>query len=55
MLLEIPELSRMGRPELVPGTRELIEWPFIIIYKVDEERGEIVVTAVMHGAQNRER
>ena len=55
MLLETPELAQMGRPGLVEGTRELIEWPYIIVYRLDEKRNEIVVVAVMHGAQDRER
>ena len=53
MRLETPELTHMGRPGLVEGTRELIEWPFIIVYRVFEERQEIVVVAVVHGAQDR--
>ncbi len=49
-----PELTRMGRPGLDPGTRELIEGPYIIVYEVYAERGEIVVLSVVHGAQDRE-
>jgi toxin ParE1/3/4 len=52
--LENPELVYMGRPGLVEGTRELVEWPYIIIYKVFEDRGEIVVVSVVHGARERE-
>src|SRR5580693_8088075 len=33
MRLELPELTHMGRPGLVEGTRELLEWPYIIVYK----------------------
>jgi plasmid stabilization system protein ParE len=51
-LLE-PELTYMGRPGLDPGTRELIEYPYIIVYEVHEERGDIVVLAIVHGAQDR--
>ena len=54
MRLEPPELSHMGRPGLVEGTRELLEWPYIIVYKVYEERDEIVVVSVVHGARDRE-
>jgi toxin ParE1/3/4 len=43
----------MGRPGLDPGTHELIEPPYIIVYEVREERGDIVVLAVVHGAQDR--
>jgi addiction module RelE/StbE family toxin len=55
MRLETPGLAHMGRPGLVDGTRELIEWPYIIVYRVDEELNEIVVVAVVHGAQDRGR
>ena len=54
MRLETPELTHMGRPGLVEGTRELVEWPYIIVYKVREERDEIVIVSVVHGAQDRE-
>lgn len=43
----------MGRLGLNPGTRELIENPYIIVYEVHEDRGEIVVLAIVHGAQKR--
>jgi plasmid stabilization system protein ParE len=54
MRLETPELANMGRPGFVYGTRELLEAPYIIVYKVYEERDEIVVVSVVHGAQDRE-
>ena len=54
MRLETPELTHMGRRGLVEGTRELVEWPYIIVYKVPEARDEIVIVAVVHGAQDRE-
>jgi addiction module RelE/StbE family toxin len=54
MRLENRELTHMGRPGLVDGTRELLEWPYIIVYKVDEVRQEIVVVSVAHGAQHRD-
>jgi len=46
-------LAHIGRPGLVNGTRELVEPPYIIVYRVDEERDTIVVLAVCHGAQQR--
>ena len=52
--LAIPGLAHMGRPGLDPGTRELVEYPFIIVYEVHEDRGDIVVLSVVHGAQDRE-
>jgi toxin ParE1/3/4 len=51
--LEIDALAQMGRPGLVAGTRELIEYPYIIVYRVDEHAREIVVLAIFHGAQSR--
>jgi toxin ParE1/3/4 len=53
MRLETPELTHMGRPGLVEGTRELLEWPYIIVYKIYEDRNEIVVVSIVHGAQER--
>ena len=52
--LESPELTYMGRPGLVEGTRELLEWPYIIVYKVYEDREEVVIVSIVHGAQDRE-
>lgn len=52
-LLEIGALAQMGRPGLVANTRELIEYPYIIVYTVDDLRREIVILAIMHGAQDR--
>jgi len=54
MRLESIELTHMGRPGLVEGTRELVEWPHIIVYKVDEARDEIVIVSIVHGAQDRD-
>jgi plasmid stabilization system protein ParE len=55
MRLETRELAHMGRPGLVEGTRELLEWPYIIVYQVFEDRDEIVVVSIVHGAQDRQR
>ena len=54
MRLGSPELTYMGRPGLVEGTRELLEWPYIIVYKVYEDREEVVIVSIVHGAQDRE-
>jgi plasmid stabilization system protein ParE len=35
------------------GTRSLIEHLYIIVYQADEERSEVFVLAVVHGAQDR--
>ena len=52
--LATPALTNMGHPGLDPGTRELIEHPYIIVYEVHEDRGEITVLSIVHGAQDRE-
>jgi toxin ParE1/3/4 len=51
--LATPGLAHIGRPGRVGGTRELVEAPYVIVYQVREDRGEIVVLAVFHGARNR--
>lgn len=50
--LAAPELSHMGRPGLVDGTRELVEGPYIVVYKVFDD-GKIVILTVAHGARDR--
>ena len=52
--LAAPELTHTGRPGRDVGTRELIEYPYLIVYEVREDRGEIVVLSVVHGAQDRD-
>lgn len=52
--LGTPGLAHIGRPGLVEGTRELVEPPYVIVYRVHDDHNEIVVVAVFHGAQNRE-
>ena len=54
MRLEHAGLTHTGRPGLVEGTRELLEWPYIIVYKVFEDREEVVVLSVVHGARERD-
>jgi plasmid stabilization system protein ParE len=54
MQLASPGLARMGRPGLVEGTRELLEWPYIIVYGIDEGQDGIVIVSIVHGARNRE-
>jgi addiction module RelE/StbE family toxin len=52
--LATPGLAHMGRRGRAEGTRELVEWPYIIVYRVNEDRDELVVVAVLHGARRRE-
>ena len=49
-----PQLAHMGRSGLVEGTRELIEYPYIIVYTVRDDLGEITVVSIVHGARDRE-
>lgn len=52
--LTVPELMHMGRIGRDPGTHELIEEPYIIVYEVRERQGEVRVTSAVHGARERE-
>jgi toxin ParE1/3/4 len=52
--LAAPNLAHMGRPGFIEGTRELIEYPYIIVYRVDDHRREIIVISIVHGARDRE-
>ena len=54
-LLEADNLAHIGRPGFVPGTRELIEFPYIVVYTVDDDQREVSVVAIVHGAQDRGR
>jgi len=52
-LLLSPGMARMGRPGADEGTFELVEAPYIIVYEVHDDREEIEILAVVHGAQDR--
>jgi len=51
--LELDSLAHMGRFGLVEGTLELVEYPYLIVYRVNEARQEVTILAIMHGAQDR--
>jgi len=53
-LLETNALARMGRSGVVPGTLELVEYPYIVVYRILEARQEIEILAIAHGARDRE-
>jgi hypothetical protein len=36
-MLRTNSVYRMGRPGRVAGTRELVEYPYIITYRIDEK------------------
>jgi plasmid stabilization system protein ParE len=52
--LELDPLAHMGRPGFVEGTREFVEYHCVIVYKVFEERREVLVPSIFHGAQDHE-
>lgn len=47
----LPELVNIGRPGRREGTRELVEWPYVIVYKADDNKTVITILAVVHGAR----
>ena len=53
LLTSFPFMGHAGRD---PDTFEWVvpRLPYIVVYDVNEARGEVIVTAVFHGAQNRE-
>ena len=52
-LLAVTGFTEMGRRGKVRGTRELVEGAYIIVYKVDRDRDEIVVVGISHAARRR--
>ena len=53
-LLELDALAHMGRPGFVEGTLELVEFPYLIVYRVDDSVHEVTILAIIHGARDRE-
>jgi len=49
--LETHGLTYMGRAGRDPGTHELLEGPYIIVYEVFERLNEIRILSVVHGAR----
>jgi toxin ParE1/3/4 len=45
----------MGRVGHVPGTFEWVvpRLPYVVIYELDQAQQQVIVTAVFHGAQDR--
>jgi plasmid stabilization system protein ParE len=50
--LELTSLAHMGRLGFVEGTLELVEYPYIIIYRVDDSRREVNIISIVHGARD---
>jgi addiction module RelE/StbE family toxin len=53
LLISFPYMGHAGRD---PGTFEWVvpRLPYIVVYQIDRVRDCVVVTAVLHGAQNRD-
>ncbi|MGE5158452.1 MAG: type II toxin-antitoxin system RelE/ParE family toxin [Gemmatimonas sp.] len=54
LLISFPRIGHVGRRE-----PETFEWvvprlPYIVVYEIDWPRELVIVTAVFHGAQDRE-
>ena len=51
LLTSFPFMGRAGRED---GTREWVipRLPYIAVYEVHDDRGEVIVIAVFHGAQD---
>jgi len=32
---------------------KLLEWPYIIVYRVDVDAQEVIILSIVHGARNR--
>lgn len=52
-LLASPALTYMGHPGRDPGTLELIEAPYIVVYEVSRLHRKIIVLSIVHRAQDR--
>ena len=52
-LAAFPRMGHAGRDE---GTLEWVvpRLPYIVVYEIHRERDEVIVVAVVHGAQDRE-
>jgi plasmid stabilization system protein ParE len=52
-LATFPQMGHAGRDE---GTCEWVvpRLPYIVVYEIHAERDEVIVVAVVHGAQDRE-
>ncbi len=51
LLASFPYMGRLGRDE---STREWVvpRLPYIVVYEVHEQRDEVIIAAVFHGAQD---
>jgi toxin ParE1/3/4 len=53
LLISFPFMGHVGHD---PDTFEWVvpRLPYVVVYEVDQTEGRVVVTAVLHGAQDRE-
>jgi len=53
LLISFPRIGHVGRD---PDTFEWVvpRLPYIVVYEVDRQGERVIVTAVFHGAQNRD-
>lgn len=53
LLISFPRIGHVGRD---PDTLEWVvpRLPYIVVYEVDREQERIIVTAIFHGAQDRD-
>jgi toxin ParE1/3/4 len=53
LLISFPFMGHVGR---TPGTFEWVvpRLPYIVVYEIDQAQERVVVTAVLHGARDRE-
>jgi toxin ParE1/3/4 len=53
LLISFPFMGHVGKN---PGTFEWVvpRLPYIVVYEVDQAQERVIVTAVLHGAQDRE-
>ena len=45
--------TAMGSPGRVAGTRIIVVGSYVVVYRCDERRPEIVVVSIIHGARRR--
>ena len=52
LLTKFPNMGRVGRD---PSTREWVipRLPYVAVYEVDGPHDQVIVTAIFHGAQDR--
>ena len=51
--LAMAGLANRARRGRISGTRELVEPPYVIVYRIDEGRDELHVLSILHGARRR--